>query len=132
MGIRRGRSSRRCLVFVKIYIACLLLFVMDKEVWSSSENHSCFFRGAQKKSISAVVAVVLMILIVVAAVAILWIGILPVVRESFVFGDLDGRVVFVIMDVFTYYAPSYNTTLVQVKREADDVMMDRISISFSV
>ena len=45
-----------------------------------------------KGGISAIVATVLVILITVAGVAIIWVGILPMIKESFVFRELDGRV----------------------------------------
>jgi flagellin-like protein len=40
-----------------------------------------------KKGISAIVATVLVILITVAGVAIIWVGVLPMISESFEFSE---------------------------------------------
>ncbi|MFH0711820.1 MAG: hypothetical protein V1889_01810, partial [archaeon] len=85
-----------------------------------------------KKGISAIVATVLIILITVAGVAIIWVGILPMVRESFDFQELDGRVSVLSSGGYTVYDPMREVATVQVKREVDEGVMERIKISFSI
>ena len=105
---------------------------MDKKVWSSCENHSCFFRGAQKRAISAVVATVLIILITVAGVGIIWVGVLPMINRGFEFSGLDGRVSVLSSGGYTVYDSSRGIASVQVKRDVDEGVMNRIKISFVV
>ena len=45
-----------------------------------------------KRGISAVVATVLIVLMTVAGVAIVWVGVLPIIQRNLEFGALDGRV----------------------------------------
>jgi len=59
-----------------------------------------------KRGISAVVATVLIILITVAGVAIIWVGVLPILRESLVFEELEGRVSVVGTGGYTIYDSS--------------------------
>ncbi|MFH0711678.1 MAG: hypothetical protein V1889_00975, partial [archaeon] len=85
-----------------------------------------------KSGISAIVATVLIILITVAGVSIIWVGVLPMVRESFDFQELDGRVSVLSSGGYTVYDPMREVATVQVKREVDEGVMERIKVSFSI
>ena len=85
-----------------------------------------------KRGISAVVATVLVILITVAGVAIIWVGILPMIKESFVFSELDGRVSVVSTGGYTLYDADREVAIVQVRREPDEGVMDRVKVSFVI
>jgi hypothetical protein len=85
-----------------------------------------------KGGISAIVATVLVILITVAGVAIIWVGVLPMISESFVFGELDGRVSIVSAGGYTAYDPSRGIASVQIKRDIDEGVMGRIKVSFLI
>ena len=67
-----------------------------------------------KRGISAIVATVLVILITVAGVAIIWVGVLPMISESFMFRDLDGRVSVLVAGGHTVYDVSREVATVQV------------------
>jgi len=85
-----------------------------------------------KKGISAVVATVLIVLITVAGVAVIWVGVLPILRESLDFSDLEGRVSVVGTGGYTVYDSSRGIASVQVKRDVDEGVMDRIKIGFII
>jgi len=85
-----------------------------------------------KRGISAIVATVLVILITIAGVAIIWVGVLPMIQDSFAFQDLDGRVSVVGSSGYTVYDSSREIATVQVKRDVDEGVMDRIKISFVI
>ena len=74
----------------------------------------------------------LVILITVAGVAIIWVGVLPMVQESFEFSELKGRVSVVMSGGYTIYDPSREVATVQVRRESDEGVMDRIKVLFLV
>jgi flagellin-like protein len=85
-----------------------------------------------KRGISAIVATVLIILITVAAVTILWAVIIPMIQDNLDFSSLEGRVSVVTSEGYTYYDADSELASVQVKRDVDDGVMNRIKISFSV
>ena len=85
-----------------------------------------------KRGISAIVAVVLIILITVAGVAIIWMGILPIVRDNIEFNELNGRVFVVETGGYTLYDVDRAIVSVQVKREPDEGVMDRVRIGFLI
>jgi len=85
----------------------------------------------KKRGISAIVATVLVILITAAAIAILWFFILPIIKQSFAFQDLSGRVSVVGSGGYTVYDPVREVAIVQVKRDVDDGVMDKNRIYFS-
>ena len=84
-----------------------------------------------ERGVSTIVAVVLMILITVAAVTILWAVIIPLVQDSLDFGSLRGRVSVVSAGGYTYYDSASEIASVQVKRDPDEGVMNRIRIIFS-
>jgi len=86
----------------------------------------------KKRGISAIVATVLIILITVAAVSIIWIAILPMIKSGLEFSALDGRVSVVGTGGYTLYDAEREIAMVQVKREVDEGVMDRIVVSFLV
>ena len=104
--------------------------MFDKKVGRGQP--SCFSRKARKRGISAVVATVLIILITVSAVTIIWVAIIPMISESLEFSDLDGRVSVVSSRGYTVYDASREVAIVQVKREVDDGVIDRIKIIFDI
>jgi len=85
-----------------------------------------------KRGISAIVATVLIILITVAAVTIIWGTVIPMVRDNLDFSSLEGRVSVVTSDGYTYYDSDTDVASVQVKRDPDEGVMNRIEISFSI
>lgn len=84
-----------------------------------------------KRGISAVVATVLIILITVVAVTIVWSAIIPMIRDNLDFSSLEGRVLVVTSGGYTFYDSSSGLASVQVKRDMDDGVMNRIKIIFS-
>jgi len=85
-----------------------------------------------KSGISAIVATVLVILITVAAISIIWVAILPMIKTGLEFNALDGRVSVVGSGGYTLYDATQEVAMVQVKREPDEGVMDRIVVSFLV
>jgi len=85
-----------------------------------------------KRGISAIVATVLIILITVAAISIIWVAILPMVKTGLEFSALGGRVSVVSGGGYTLYDSSRGVAMVQVKREPDEGVMNRIVVSFLV
>lgn len=84
-----------------------------------------------KRGISAIVATVLIILITVASVTILWAAIIPMIQDNLDFSSLKGRVSVVTSGGYTYYDENMGIASVQVKRDVDDEVMDKIRIAFS-
>jgi flagellin-like protein len=84
-----------------------------------------------KRGISAIVATVMIILITVAAIGILWAAIIPMIQTSLDFSSLQGRVS-VLEKGYTAYDSTKNIASVQVKRDVDEGVMDRIKITFEV
>ncbi len=85
-----------------------------------------------KRGISAVVATVLIILITVAAVTIVWAAIIPMIQDNLDFSSLEGRVSVVTSGGYTVYDAVSKKASIQVKREADDGVMERVNIVFSI
>jgi len=93
---------------------------MEKEVWSSGENHSCFFRGAQKRGVSAVVVVVLTIAITVSGVFIFWISFRSTVDVDFDDVNIDVALDIVSSSQFTAWDSVNKLVMVQVERGVDE------------
>jgi len=85
-----------------------------------------------KSGISAIVATVLVILITVAAIAMIWVAILPMIRQGLGFDALDGRVSVVDGDGYTIYDPAREVAIVQIRREVDEEVMNRNRVYFSI
>ena len=85
-----------------------------------------------ERGISAIVATVLVILITVAGVAVIWVGVLPMLQRSFIFDELDGRVSVLSSGGYTVYDAERGVASVQVKRDVDEGTMERIKVSFLV
>ena len=85
-----------------------------------------------KKGISAVVATVLIILVTIAGVAVIWAAVIPMIRDSLEFPSLSGRVSVLSSGGYTVYDAEKKVAMVQVKREVDEGVMNRIRVSFSV
>ena len=105
--------------------------MFNKRGWSSCENHSRFFRGSQKRGISAIVATVLIILITVAAIGVLWLAVIPMIQTAVDFSNLQGRVM-ILNKGYTAYDSVEEIAMVQVKRDVDEGVMNRIKITFDV
>ena len=73
-----------------------------------------------KRGISAIVATVLVILVTVAAISIVWLVIIPVVKQGATFDDVDTRLDVVKSTGYTFYDPLTDILYVQVKRGSDD------------
>ena len=84
-----------------------------------------------KKGISAIVATVMLILITVAAVAILWGAIIPMIKTSLDFSALTGQVT-VLDNGYTMYDSSRDLMSVQVKRDQDEGVMNRVNLILTV
>ena len=85
-----------------------------------------------KKGISTLVATVLIILITVAAVAIIWVAVVPMINENIAFDELDGRVSVLSSGGYTVYDADEGIAIVQVKRDVDEGVMNRIKIIFMI
>jgi len=85
-----------------------------------------------KVGISALVATVLTILITVAGVGIIWVAIVPMINENIAFEGLDGRVSIVTTGGYTVYDADEEVAIVQVKRDVDEGVMNRIKVSFMI
>ncbi|MCK4997360.1 LamG domain-containing protein [Candidatus Pacearchaeota archaeon] len=84
-----------------------------------------------KRGISAIIATVMIILITVAAVGIVWVAIIPMIQDSLDFSSLSGRVS-VLNKGYTAYDSVKEIAMVQVKRDVDEGVMNRIKITFNV
>jgi len=82
--------------------------------------------------ISAIVATVLIILVTIAGVAVIWAAVIPMIRDSLEFSSLSGRVSVLSSGGWTVYDAEKKIATVQVKREVDEGVMNRIRVSFSV
>jgi hypothetical protein len=85
-----------------------------------------------REGISAIVATVLIILITISGVAIIWIAIIPMISENIAFEEMEGRVSIVSNRGYTVYDVAKEIAIVQVKRDVDEGVMDRIEISFFI
>jgi len=83
-----------------------------------------------KRGMSAVVATVLIVLITVTAIAVIWIMVIPVVRDSFVFSELDGRVTILYSGGYTIYDADKEIALVQIKRDSGEGEMKYVNVIF--
>jgi hypothetical protein len=73
----------------------------------------------------------MIILITVAAIGILWAAIIPMIQTNLDFSSLQGRVS-VLEKGYTAYDDTQKIASVQVKRDVDEGVMDRIKITFEV
>jgi hypothetical protein len=83
-----------------------------------------------KRGISAMVATILVILITVAAVSIIWVAVLPMIRQNIEFSELDGRVEIVTSGGYTVYDADMKLAIVQVKRSKGDANMNNMEVIF--
>ena len=104
---------------------------MKKRVWSSCENHSRIFRGAQKSGMSAIVATVLVVLIVVVTVGVVWGLVLPVVQDGVETEISDVRISIDTGGGYTFFNESTGEACVQVRRSSDNTNLVRIDVIFS-
>ncbi|MCK5642134.1 MAG: LamG domain-containing protein [Gammaproteobacteria bacterium] len=85
-----------------------------------------------KGGISTVIAAILIIVITLAGVMIVWSIIIPIAQQNLAFSELDGRVSVISSGGYTLYDADKGLAMVQVKRNFDEGVMDRIRIVFSV
>ncbi|MCH7850994.1 MAG: hypothetical protein IH845_05110 [Nanoarchaeota archaeon] len=90
-----------------------------------------------KRGISAVVATVLIILITVSAVVFIWVGVVPMIRDSVgdastTFENVGGGLEIVSNKGYTVYDPDSGKISVQVKRESGDSDIARIDFVFTI
>jgi len=82
-----------------------------------------------KRGISSVIAIVLIILITVAAVTIVWVVVIPLVRDNLE----DTEIVEMSIDTsggYTVWDEDLGRASVQIKRESDDVDVEKVQIIF--
>lgn len=84
-----------------------------------------------KRGISAIVATVLIILITVASVTILWIAVIPMIKENVEFSGLEGRVSIVSSKGYTVYDSEKQIASIQVKRDVGEDSMGQMRIIFN-
>jgi len=85
----------------------------------------------KKRGISTIVATVLIILITIAAVAIIWAGVIPMIKDKVAFNEISGVVSIVTSKGYTTYDSEKKIASVQVKRGAGETKMKSIKIIFS-
>lgn len=85
-----------------------------------------------KRGVSAVIATVLIIMITVAAVGILWVSIIPLIKDSLGSSDLCKEVGISIISSqgYTCYKPN-NITMVQVSKANNEVNVTGLTFSIS-
>lgn len=74
-----------------------------------------------KKGLSAIVATVLILMITIAAIAIVWVAIIPMVKNIFVSSELDANIKINTLQGYTAYDKINNRTIIQLERGQDDV-----------
>jgi FlaG/FlaF family flagellin (archaellin) len=87
----------------------------------------------KKKGVSAVVATILIVMITVLAIGIIWVTILPMIRENLAVSDVceNAGVSIVSSQGYTCYKPS-NITMVQVSKGNSDVNVTGLKFSVSM
>ncbi|MEA3248076.1 MAG: LamG domain-containing protein, partial [Nanoarchaeota archaeon] len=89
-------------------------------------------RTMNQKGISTIVATVLIILITVAGVAIVWISVIPTVKNDLESEELESKVTILTSGGWTVYDAEKGIATVQVERGDDDLEMKGIKILFSI
>jgi len=84
-----------------------------------------------KRGISAIVATVLIILITVAAIMIVWLTIIPTIETSLEFSELWSRPT-IMGGGYTAYDSDKEIAIVQVKRDFDEAVVDKVKLIFSI
>ncbi|MCH7850244.1 MAG: hypothetical protein IH845_01225, partial [Nanoarchaeota archaeon] len=85
-----------------------------------------------KRGISAVVATVLIILITISSISIVWLMIMPLIRENLEFNSIERGVVIVTSGGYTVYDPERKIAAVKVKMEEDTVEIPFVEVIFMV
>jgi len=87
----------------------------------------------KKKGVSAVVATILIVMITVLAIGIIWVTILPMIRENLAVSDVceNAGVSIVSSQGYTCYKPS-NITMVQVSKGNSEVNVTGLKFSVSM
>ena len=85
-----------------------------------------------KKGISAIVATVLIILLVVMAIVILWVAIIPFIRDSVDIKIDDTKVSIIISKGYTVYDVEKQFAFVQVNRGTDKENVAKLHFIFLV
>jgi hypothetical protein len=83
-----------------------------------------------KRGISATVTMILIILITVAAVGIIWVTIVPMIRESAVFEDYEVNLIIESEGGYTFYDSDNGMACIQVRRGDDETNLSRIDVLF--
>jgi len=84
-----------------------------------------------KSGVSAVVATVLIIMITIAAIGIIWVAVLPMIREGFDSSCNDVDVSIGTSQGYTCIIPNQNITMVQLKKGQNDVNVSKITVTLS-
>jgi len=85
-----------------------------------------------KGGISAIIATVLIILITLAAVAIVWVTIVPVIKDNVLSVGEEARVSIVVDQGYTIFDTGRQVASVQIKRGTDDAELARLNIVFEI
>jgi hypothetical protein len=88
-------------------------------------------RRVNKRGVSTLVATILIILIVVAAMAIVWLIVLPYLREGIEMGE-EAKVSIETSGGFTFWDEENKSACVQIKRGTDQATLSKIEVVFSV
>jgi len=83
-----------------------------------------------KRGISAIVATVLIILITVAAVTIIWVAIIPMIKDKIDFNQESVSLQIITLEGYTVYDSNTKLVTVQVEQGPEDVDLKGISFSF--
>ncbi|MBT3397379.1 hypothetical protein HOA55_00015 [archaeon] len=83
-----------------------------------------------KRGISATVAIILIVLVTVAAVAIIWVAVVPMIRDNAVFQTFDINLVIETEGGYTFYDSDKGMLCLQVRRGGDEVNLSRIEVEF--
>jgi FlaG/FlaF family flagellin (archaellin) len=86
----------------------------------------------KKKAVSAVVATILIVMITVVAIGIIWVTILPMIRENLAVSDVceNAGISIISSQGYTCYKPS-NITMVQVSKGNSDIAVTGLKFSIS-
>ena len=82
----------------------------------------------KKKGISAIIATVLVVLITVSSIAIIWIAIIPMIRDKLDPIDTDVRFNVISSKGYTVYDSETKMFSVQIKRGTDDKEINEMKV----
>ncbi|MGC9309303.1 MAG: LamG-like jellyroll fold domain-containing protein [Candidatus Nanoarchaeia archaeon] len=84
-----------------------------------------------KRGISAIIATVLILLIMIVAITLIWVAILPMIRNSSGF-ERDADLTINIQKGYTFYDMDKNFAFVHIRRGQDDSDLEKLRIIFHI